>query len=106
MNRTSAAPITRIAALTLKFVRYAMFGSDVTMSASRPRVASVWRIAVWRRLRTWLGACGMNGVEPLLEGVDRLLRAGGPAGGRGRLRRGCGLGGRRGGGRWRRGGWR
>ncbi len=51
-----------------------MLGSEVTTSASRPRDASSRRTVWWRRLSARLGACDMDGVEPLLENRDQLRR--------------------------------
>src|SRR5229473_1709407 len=72
MKYTRSAVSTTIAELPVKLVRYRILGSDVTTSASSPREASCSRTAWWRRLSAGLGACDMDGVEPLLEDHDHL----------------------------------
>src|SRR5258708_12952777 len=72
MKYTGSAVSTTIAELPVKLVRYRILGSDVTTSASSPREASCSRTAWWRRLSAGLGACDMDGVEPLLKDRDHL----------------------------------
>src|SRR4249920_2173607 len=70
MKKSRSAVRTTIAPLPVKLVRYRMFESDVTTRASRPRDVSSLRTFCWRALRARLGACDMNGVDPLFEGAD------------------------------------
>src|SRR5437667_12669595 len=70
MKWTWSAVSTTIAELPVKLVRYRMFGSDVTTSASSPRAAIAARTASCRRLSVRLGADDMDGVEEALERRD------------------------------------
>src|SRR5262245_18863176 len=47
-----------------------MLASEVTTSAFSDADASCSRTAAWRRSSAALGACDMNGCEPLLERCD------------------------------------
>src|SRR5438874_4719981 len=70
MKWTRSAVSTAIAELPVKLVKYRMFGSDVTTSASSPRAAIAARTASCRRLSVLLGADDMDGVEEALERRD------------------------------------
>src|SRR5688572_1186964 len=66
--KISRSPVTTaIAALPSKFVKYRTFGSDVTTRASSDRAVRASRIARCRSLRSSVGACDMDGVEPQFE---------------------------------------
>ncbi len=74
MNNTRSAVTTAIAELPSKFVRYRTFASDVTTSASSACAAIPVRTVWSRRSRMSVGACDMDGGQPLLEGCKRLNR--------------------------------
>src|ERR1700722_12513073 len=67
MKCRRSAVSTTVAALPAKLVRYRMFGSEVTTSASRERAAQAARTVWWRRLSASDGACDMDGGEPRFE---------------------------------------
>src|SRR5207244_6410762 len=75
MNAMRSAVTTTIAELPPKFVRYRMFGSAVTTTASSASTAAAVLSARRRQLIVSLGACDMDGPEPLLERLDRACVA-------------------------------
>src|SRR5580704_4466702 len=71
MKCRRSAVSTTVAALPVKLVRYRMFGSEVTTSASRERAAQASRTFWWRRLSASAGACYMDGGEPRFQRGQR-----------------------------------
>src|ERR1700730_17150883 len=90
MKCKRSAVSTTIAALPVKLVRYRMFGSDVTTSASRDRAAQASRTIWWRRLSASAVACDMDRGTPRFQRGQRpddldvlvLVDGSSPAGGR------------------------
>src|SRR4051794_35458143 len=60
MKASRSCSTTATAALPPKFVRYAMFGSEVMTSASSDSPPMAWRIWSCRRWRTSVGAWGIT----------------------------------------------
>src|SRR3954470_13832277 len=74
MKATLSGVSTTIALLPAKLVSQAIFGSEMTTSASTDAAVMAWRIDACLRLRIPVGACGMNGLQPALERGDRRGR--------------------------------
>src|SRR5215471_13836459 len=77
MKWTPSGVNTTMAELPVKLVKYRIFGSDVTTSASSPRAAQSSRTARCRRLSASVGACDMDIVQPALQGGNRADRPSG-----------------------------